>query len=447
MVSVADLATTLQPLFTTVADQAAHDSGFIRRVRTLTGAAFVQTLVFGWLADPASSLSGLTQSAAACDAPLSRQGLAQRFTPQAADCLRRVLATAMATIVAADAVALPILARFCGVYLWDSTTITLPDSLAALWPGCGGRVATHTRAALKVHLRWEFTTGAFDWLTLTDGRTSDRAAATDAPSLPAGALRLADLGYFSLTLLPLLIAQGVFVLCRFPAQPLVFLGTTAGEAVGGRPVGSLLATQTADRVDLAVTLGATARVPCRLVAMRVAPATAAQRRRRWRKEAQREGHTVRAARLALADWDAWLTTVPPERLTLDEARVLIGLRWQIELVFKQWKSGGRVDTSRSEQPYRVLTEVYAKLLALLVLHWCLLLRGGDDPRRSLVKAAAMVRQHAFALLLTCRQRDRLLAALTTLARCLASAGQVGRRRTRPATADQLLTLPLLPCLN
>jgi hypothetical protein len=442
MVSVADLAATLQPLFTTIADQAAHDSGFIQRVRTLTGASFVQTLVFGWLGDPDASLSDLAHTAAACDAPLSRQGLAQRFTPQAAECLRRVLEAALHTLIATDAVALPILLRFCGVYLWDSTTITLPDALAVRWPGCGGRVATNTGAVLKVHLRWEFTTGAFDWLTLTDGRTSDRTAAHGAPALPADSLRLADLGYFSLTLLPLLIVHRVFVLCRFPAQPLVFVGDAPGRAVG-----DLLAIQHGTRVDLPVTLGATARLPCRLLALRADAATAAPRRRRWRKEAKREGHTVRASRLALADWDAWLTTVPPERLTLDEARVLIGLRWQIELVFKQWKSGGQVDASRSQQPYRVLTEVYAQLLAMLVQHWCILLRGGDDPRRSLAKAAAMVRQHAFALLLACRQRDRLIAALTTLARCLASAGQIGRRRKRPATADQLLALPSLPCLN
>src|SRR5258707_12589626 len=142
MVSVADLALTLQPLFTTVADQAARASGFIQRVRTLTGASFVQTLVFGWLADPSASLSELTHTAAACDTPLSRQALAQRFTPQAADCLHRVLAAALQTLITTDAVALPILARFCGVYLWDSTTITLPDVLATLWPGCGGRRPT-----------------------------------------------------------------------------------------------------------------------------------------------------------------------------------------------------------------------------------------------------------------------------------------------------------------
>ena len=59
------------------------------------------------------------------------------------------------------------------------------------------------------------------------GRTSDRVAATMASALPPGTLRLADLGYFSLTLLPSLIARRVFVLRRFPAQP---LGATARVA-------------------------------------------------------------------------------------------------------------------------------------------------------------------------------------------------------------------------
>lgn len=441
MVSVADLAATLQPLLTTVADAAARESGFIRRVRVLTGAAFVQTLVFGWLDDADVSLSGLAHATAACDAPLSRQALDQRFSPQSADCLRRVLAAAMATLVAADAVAIPILARFTGVYLWDSTTVTLPDALAAIWHGCGGRTATTPRAALKVHLRWEFVRGAFDWLTLTDARTSDRAAAADAPPLPPGALRLTDLGYVSLHVMSLLIATDVFVLCRFPAQPLVFRDGQPGCAVG-----DLLAREPADAVDCPITLGAKARIPCRLLAMHTDAATTERRRREWRAEAKREGHTIRASRLALAAWDVWLTTVPPTRLTLAEARALIGLRWQIELVFKQWKGDGGLETSRSRQPDRVLTEVYAKLLALLVQHWCTLLRGGD-PRRSMVKAAATVRRHAFALLLACRRWERLTAALTTLARCLANAGAVGKRRKHPATADQLLAFPPMPCLN
>ena len=40
-------------------------------------------------------------------------------------------------------------------------------------------------------------------------------------------------------------------------------------------------------------------------------------------------------------------------------------RWQVELLFKLWKSEGRIDESRSAQPWRVLCEVYAKLAAMV----------------------------------------------------------------------------------
>jgi hypothetical protein len=95
--------------------------------------------------------------------------------------------------VAAHPVAIPILQRFNGVYLLDSTTITLPDALASVWQGCGGS-ATGSAAALKVQVLWNFTTGALHYVGLQDGRASDQRAPVQAVLLPPGALRIADLG-------------------------------------------------------------------------------------------------------------------------------------------------------------------------------------------------------------------------------------------------------------
>lgn len=435
MVTVACLAATLQPLLTTVADAAARESGMIARQGKVTGATFVQTLVFGWLGRPDASLSQLAQVAATCGLPISPQGLDARFTEAAAACLKTVLAAAMRQVLAAAPVALPILRRFNGVSVWDSTTITLPDALAAVWPGCGGRVATHTRAALKVQVRWELTTGALEVAEVQAGRASDRAAADRAAPLPAGALRLTDLGYVSLARLTDLTAQGVFALCRLPAHVAVF------DERGRRwTAAALLNRQGSMTVDLPVTLGVAERTPVRLVARRVAPAVAAQRRRAWRQAAKREGRTVSRARLALADWDAYITTVPTAQLSAAEALTLVRARWQVELLFKLWKSHGRLDEWRSGQPWRILCEVYAKLLAMLIQHWCLLLRCWADPARSLVKAAAVVRQHALILATARGQRRRLHAALTTLMVALAAAGRLTTRRAHPSTAHRLLAL-------
>ncbi len=320
MLGVAHLAGTLQPVLTTVADRAARTSRMICRQGKVTGANFVQTCVFGWLARPDASLSQLAQMAATCGLRITPQGLDERFTPEAAACLKLVLEAAMREVLAAEPVTVPLLRRFTGVWLWASTTITLPDALAAVWPGCGGRVTTNTRAALKVQVRWELTSGALEFTQLQAGRQSDRAAADEAAPLPPGALRITDLGYVSLRRLTALAAQGVFVLCRLPAHVAVF-------DQAGRPwaAAQLLAAagRGVETVEVAVTLGVGERVPCRLVARRVPPAVAARRRRQWRKEAKRAGRQVSQARLALAAWDAYLTTAPPTLLTAAEALVLV----------------------------------------------------------------------------------------------------------------------------
>ena len=434
MVSIAAVAAAVQPLLTEVADRAGRESGFVRRRRTLTGSRFVQTVVCGWLAKPDASLSELAQTGAAVGIRISPQGLAQRCTAEAADCLRRVLGTAMTRLLAAAPVAVPLLRRFPGVYLYDSTVIRLPDELAARWPGCGGRVAANSQAALKVQVRWELATGELALVAIQPGRVPDRAAAALADPLPAGALRLTDLGYVTLALLATLAAQRVLVLSRLPALPVVY------DAAGRRHThaGAFLAARRAAVVDVPIRLGAAAQVPCRLVAVRVAAQTANRRRRALRRAAKREGRTPSPATLALADWDAFLTTAPADLLSVDEVLALVGARWQVELLFKLWKQHGRVDDWRSRQPWRILCEVYAKLLAMLLQHWCLLLGGWQDPRRSLVKAAAVVRQHAHALARARGNRAALRQVLAALTEELPHAGRVTTRRRRPTTAHRLL---------
>ena len=60
---------------------------------------------------------------------------------------------------------------------------------------------------------------------------------------------------------------------------------------------------------------------------------------------------------------------PADQLCVDDVLQLARVRWQIELLFKLWKSHGQLDKSRSDNPWRVLCELYAKLIAMLIQHW------------------------------------------------------------------------------
>src|SRR4051794_30869974 len=128
--SVTGLATTLQTLLIDGAEQAARDSGFLRRRRTITGAGFVQSLVLGWMRDPHAPLDELADPLG-----ITPQALHERFNPRAVDCLQRVLRQAMTHLFEARPETIPLLRRFPEVVLEDSTTCVLPADLATPYPG------------------------------------------------------------------------------------------------------------------------------------------------------------------------------------------------------------------------------------------------------------------------------------------------------------------------
>jgi Transposase DDE domain len=431
MTTVADLSSHLQTLFTSVANQVAQRCRFVQRTSKLTGAAFAQALVFGYMANPRASLSELAQAAAAAGVSISPQGMEQRCTEDAAIFLEQLVAAAVQTLIDADATLVPLLARFSAVVLLDATTIVLPDALGDWWPGCGGSSETNASAALKVHVRYDLLHGGLTGLVLTDGRTHESTTPLQTAPLPAGALRVSDLGFFDLDVFAQVSAQDAYFLSRLKHGTGLF--DLAGKRLELRQVlrGALL-------VDWAVQLGVQQHLPARVLAVRVPPAVAAQRRRHLRAQAAKQGRTPSAEALALADWTVLVTNAPTDLLTIQEALVLLRARWQVELLFKLWKQHGLLDESRSRRPWRVLTEIFAKLLGLLVQHWVVLTGCWDRPDRSLVKAAHTLRAHALHLLSALCSLPQLRRALTIIHRCLRAGCRLNPRKQHPNTYQLLL---------
>jgi hypothetical protein len=129
-------------------------------------------------------------------------------------------------------------------------------------------------------------------------------------------------------------------------------------------------------------------------------------------------------------------------LSIDEALVLARCRWQIELCWKLWKQVCKVDTWRSAKPYRILTEIYAKLLGCLITHWLTLLECWQAPNRSMVKARHVMQWMAPVLALGVAGVVPLEAMVQRTSHTMASGCTVNARRKRPA-AYQLVDNPKL----
>lgn len=406
METVTQVAGAMQHILTEVADRLGKESGFIQRQGLLSGSIFAQSLVFGWLANGQSSMEELSQSAANVGVAISRQGLEERFTEKAAHFLRALLEAAIGEVIRSQSVDTPVIRRFNGVYVLDSTVIQLPDALQALWQGCKG-------SALKISVCWDIQQGGLEAVQLQAGREHDQKAAMQHASLPAGALRLADLGYFSLDVLHRLDQENSYWVSRYK-------GKTGLFTAEGIPLDLVahLKTQTAEQVSCQVQLGQEHRLACRLVAQRLPLAAQQQRSQQLRQWQSKHQALASEERWFLTAWNVYLTNAPLDILSDEEVLSMAHVRWQIELLFKLWKSHMQLDKWATRNPWRMLCEIYAKLLALVIQHWLFLTGDVHHLRMSLLQAQRTIRKKAWHLAAALTHSAALLAVIQSIQFCL-----------------------------
>jgi hypothetical protein len=400
----------MQEILTSTAERLGRSTGFIQRERAFNGASFAQTLVWGWMGNPAASLAMLSQSAANVAVEVSRQAIEQRFTERGAAFMKSLLQAALQAGMAGEPVTVDLLQRFSGVYLLDSTCIGLPASLQEVWPGCGG--SQGPSACLKVSVLWEMLRGDLKAVELLPGKLHDQRAAAAQQTLPAGSLRVADLGYFKLSQFKRMSRAGAYWLTRYKH------GTVLRREGERLEVLSALQTQTEPPVEWEVEVGLRDRLPARFLARRVSPAVRERREQRLADWERKKQCRASAQTWTLLAWDLFLTNVPQALLSAAEAFTLAHYRWQIELLFKLWKNEGGLDDWRTLNPWRILCEIYAKLLALLLDHWLLLLGQWPHADRSLVRALATIRQFAWQLARDLPSSRRLRATLRHIVHCI-----------------------------
>jgi len=428
MKTLTQIAGMMQELLTEVADRIGRESGFIQRQRKLSGASFVQTLVFGWMAKGDSTMEELSQSAANVGVQVSRQGLDERFSEAAANFLKQMVAESVKCVLRGNSVSSAVLERFNGVYVEDSTVVELPASLQSVWAGCN-------RSALKVSVRWELQQGGLEQVQLQHGREHDQQALLHYLPTPACALQLRDLGYFDLEALKAQADNGSYWVMRYKVGTHLF----TPEA---QPIDLLhrLAQSQTQAVDWPILLGAEARLVCRLVAQAVSPETLQQRRKELKDWQHKHQQQASPTKWALLGWDMYLTNAPLDLLSTSEVFEVAHVRWQIELLFKLWKSEGLLDVWRTDNPWRILCEVYAKLIAVIIQHWLILMGEGHNLSKSLVQMSRTIHKKAWHLAAVLSQPQALLNALTDLHRCFSWGCRISHSASSPPTFLTLSSL-------
>ncbi len=439
MVQLIALSACLQDLFGPVADFLAGWVGFIVRRRVLTGSAVAQACVFRWMANPKATLEDIAD-----DLGVSAQALQQHLGPSAHSFFKALVAEALVRLGKArfHAHSLGMLRAFPAVVVEDCTTVSLPASLAHLFPGCGGKEVYHGAAAVKILLRYELKVGKILELSFHPGLRKDAAVAAQPKDLPRGCLYLADMGFFGAARLGV-VGASCYWITRIPASTCVRTGGGLWQSLG-----EWLRGLRQDTVDVPGELAKAVGTPCRLVALRCPKEVAAQRRRKLReRRLRKDGKEPSAAQLTACDWTCFATNVPAPLLGSRDVWTAYRCRWQIELLFKRAKGMAGWSFSHGSNGDRVVAELLAKVLGLVVLHWATLTRGpalsGLNATRLMRKAAEFAKQMGRAL---AKSEQALRETLREMAEEMARIEPRRKRRRKPGTKD-LLEEPRLALPN
>jgi hypothetical protein len=434
---IAKVGVVLQQLFGEKTEEAAERSGVIVRKRKFTGLSLAKTFVLGFLCNPEASDEELAQMAVQCGASVTPQAVEQRFTPKLVKFLEMLFRAGTKLVVGSDKALAPILERFTSVTLLDSSTITLPDSMQKEYAGCGGSHGGG-KAALKLQTELDLRSGALEHVQIEPGRSSDNTTSRQYARRPAGALRITDLGYFCVAVFAAMMTAGTHFLSRLQFGTSVLLSN-------GVPVELLqwLAKQCGPFVDVPILLGQEQRLPCRLIAWRLPTEQANRRRQKLRQETiSKKGREPSAERLAWCDWTILVTSVPVQLLSPPEAVILYRARWQVELLFKRWKSQDLVAVLSGSTDVRQLVRIWARLLAALVQHWLVVASAWGDPSRSWGKVSEAIRGFVGRLLTALNNWHALECVLTDLCTTVAKTCR-RNKRSRPGTVELLNDVRIL----
>jgi hypothetical protein len=437
-VNLTNAAHALQSAFGKCADIAQNQSRVIRRKRKFCAQTLASTFVLGLLANPRASDDDLALTASDLGVEVSGQAIDQRYTESLATFFRALFTQMLGVVVRSQDSLAEILDRFSEVNLLDSSSVQLPDSMVGEFRSCGGN-GKGGLSVMKMQTELDLRSGQMKCIELDSGRSNDQGCARQEGPFLKGSLRITDLGYFAVPVFMAIEQAEAYFLSRLPHNVKIIVENKCQSLI------AWLNQQASGTIDITIGLSSSHRFPCRLIAFRVPDSIANRRRAKLRANSiDKTGREPSKESLAACDWEYFVTNVPGELLSVEEAIVFYRARWQIELLFKRWKSEceiGRLDGKSDEAK---MARLWARLCGALIQHWLTVAScWSQEFAWSFQKFARLLRRTIGELASNLTDIDSLVAVLEKLKKLAAARCRRTKRKAQPGTLEMLRNVELL----
>ncbi len=345
-------------------DQLARDTGFVQRRSKLSGDVFLQSLVLNEL-----DYSSLTLQEICCKLQaqyaieISKQGVDQRFNEAAVDFFKAVLSLKLSKQITNGS--LDCLEHFKTVKIKDSTRFVAPSTLSEKYPshGAGGHLA-----GLSIAYEFDLKSGRIADLSIHPSIRQDHVDAKENLStIQPGDLLIRDLGFISVEVLSEIEKRKAFYVNRLHTNTSIYeVENERFVKMDYYKMYRFMKKHSLLRHEKEVFIGDRQKLPVRMIIEMLPDDEVAKRFRKINQKAKRSNWKVSKSYKSKAYFNLFVTNAESSTLPAEQIGAYYKLRWQIELMFKVFKSTFHIHELKPMSPQRYQCHLYAKLIWILI---------------------------------------------------------------------------------
>ncbi|EJR93308.1 IS4 family transposase [Bacillus cereus] len=434
-------------------EELAREIKFVKRKRKFSGSDLATICI--WISQRVASdplVRLCSRLHAITGTVLSPEGLNKRFNEKSVLFLKHIFSLLLQQKICEQThISSQLFAHFKRIRIMDATMFQVPHNLEHIYLGSGGCAQT---AGIKIQLEYDLHSGQFLNFQVGPGKNNDKTFGTEClDTLRPGDLCIRDLGYFSLEDLDQMDQRGTYYISRLKLNTNVYVKNPdpeyfkngsikkQSEYIQINVIQILNQLQPGETIEYQQAyIGDKQQLFSRLVFHRL---TAAQLQKRLEKIAEKEKskhRTYSEKSKLVAGLNVYVTNAPWEWVPMEQVHELYTLRWQIEIVFKTWKSLFDIDHCRTVKQERIECHLYGKLIAILLCSSTMfkmrqLLLQKKQKELSEYKAIGMIQDHLFLLYQSIQNTQEITKLLTRLFHLLQQNGRKSHRYEKKTIFD------------
>lgn len=304
------------------------------------------------------------------DIDVSKQGMDKKFNDHTLSFLKLLIEKQL-SVELDQQIEAGWLSPFNRVTIKDGTRFELPEDYKDYLPGSGGSAS---KAGACLQFEFDLKSGHIIDLNLTPANRPDvRDAVEVLDTVESNDLVIRDLGYYAFSALSNISSKGAFFISRLGSKTNVYeVKKEKHQKLDFKALYYQMKRYKLSRVYKDVFIGTEAKIPVRLVIELMPDAVYEQRMRKISKLHKKKGYRTSEEYKFMSRFNLFITNVSKEMLPDTVVSALYRMRWQIELIFKIWKSVFGIHHTRKMKYKRWLCLLHFKLL-LMIINWNIIL--------------------------------------------------------------------------